>query len=78
MCTDVAARGIGRVRGVPFLINATLPEAAEEYVHRVGRVGRAGAATALSLVADVPEKVWFVRKCGLKAVAPHARERRGR
>ena len=66
VCTDVAARGID-VRGVPFLINATLPEAAEEYVHRVGRVGRAGApGVALSLVADVPERVWFVRKKGLK------------
>jgi ATP-dependent RNA helicase DDX1 len=66
VCTDVAARGID-VREVPFLINVTLPESAEEYVHRVGRVGRAGApGFALSLVADAPERVWFCKKKGLK------------
>ena len=66
VCTDVAARGID-VREVPFLINATLPDTAEEYVHRVGRVGRAGApGLAVSLVADVAERVWFCRKKGLK------------
>lgn len=40
ICTDVAARGID-VRGLPFVINFTLPDTAENYIHRIGRVGRA-------------------------------------
>ena len=66
ICTDVAARGID-ISNVPFLINVTLPDTADEYVHRVGRVGRAGAAgLAISLISTVPEKVWFVKKKGYK------------
>uniref|UniRef100_H2YIC2 ATP-dependent RNA helicase n=1 Tax=Ciona savignyi TaxID=51511 RepID=H2YIC2_CIOSA len=40
ICTDVAARGID-IRGVPFVINVTLPDDKQNYVHRIGRVGRA-------------------------------------
>ncbi|XP_006824561.1 ATP-dependent RNA helicase DDX1-like, partial [Saccoglossus kowalevskii] len=40
ICTDVAARGID-VRGVPFVINVTMPDEKSNYVHRIGRVGRA-------------------------------------
>lgn len=51
IATDVAARGID-VKELPFVINVTLPDKAEDYVHRVGRVGRAGApGLAISLVA---------------------------
>ncbi len=38
ICTDVAARGID-ISGLPFVINLTLPDRAEDYIHRVGRVG---------------------------------------
>lgn len=38
ICTDVAARGID-IAGLPFLINMTLPDRSEDYIHRVGRVG---------------------------------------
>ncbi len=59
IATDVAARGID-VKEMPFVINMTLPDKAEDYVHRVGRVGRAGApGLAISLVATAEEKVWF-------------------
>jgi ATP-dependent RNA helicase DDX1 len=59
IATDVAARGID-VKEMPFVINMTLPDKAEDYVHRVGRVGRAGApGLAISLVAACEEKVWF-------------------
>lgn len=40
ICTDVAARGID-IRGVPFVINVTLPDDKVNYLHRIGRVGRA-------------------------------------
>lgn len=41
VCTDVAARGID-VADVTHVINYSLPEDQESYVHRIGRTGRAG------------------------------------
>jgi len=61
ICTDVAARGLD-VRGVPYVINVTLPPTEEKnnYVHRIGRVGRAERmGLAISFVSTVPEKVWY-------------------
>lgn len=59
ICTDVAARGID-IRGVPFVIQVTLPDEKANYVHRIGRVGRAERmGLAISLVATEPEKVWY-------------------
>ncbi|KAG8251426.1 ATP-dependent RNA helicase ddx1 [Homalodisca vitripennis] len=59
ICTDVAARGLD-ISGLPFMINVTLPDEKSNYVHRIGRVGRAERmGLAVSLVAAVPEKVWF-------------------
>jgi len=40
--TDVAGRGI-HVDNVSHVINFTLPEQSDDYVHRIGRTGRAGA-----------------------------------
>lgn len=63
ICTDVAARGIDVV-SLPYLINVTLPDKAENYIHRVGRVGRAERlGLAISLVAVQKELVWF-HTCG--------------
>lgn len=42
VATDVAGRGI-HVDGISHVINYTLPEVADDYVHRIGRTGRAGA-----------------------------------
>ncbi len=39
--TDVAARGI-HIEGITHVFNYSLPEDAEDYVHRIGRTGRAG------------------------------------
>ncbi|KAG9347595.1 hypothetical protein JZ751_005165 [Albula glossodonta] len=59
ICTDVAARGID-IRGVPYVINVTLPDEKQNYVHRIGRVGRAERmGLAISLVAMEKEKVWY-------------------
>src|SRR5215213_3493614 len=41
VATDVAARGID-VDSVSHVINYDVPEAPEDYVHRIGRTGRAG------------------------------------
>lgn len=41
VATDIAARGID-VKGIELVINFDLPDAAEDYVHRIGRTGRAG------------------------------------
>ena len=61
ICTDVAARGID-IQGLPYVINLTLPDVVENYIHRVGRVGRADCVgLAISLVAapGVQEQVWY-------------------
>jgi ATP-dependent RNA helicase DeaD len=50
VATDVAARGID-LENLPFVINYTIPESPEIYIHRTGRTGRAGRhGTAVSLV----------------------------
>lgn len=52
VATDVAGRGI-HVDNVSHVINFTLPEDPEDYVHRIGRTGRAGAkGTSVSFVSE--------------------------
>mmetsp|Transcript_9761 Transcript_9761/g.59311 ORF Transcript_9761/g.59311 Transcript_9761/m.59311 type:complete len:703 (-) Transcript_9761:2437-4545(-) len=66
LCTDVAARGLD-VKELPYVINMTLPDEPEDYVHRIGRVGRAECmGLAISLVGTEPEKVWYCRIKGYK------------
>ena len=71
ICTDVAARGID-IKNLPYMINMTLPDEAENYIHRIGRVGRAermglaisivaGAAVVGETAAPIKEKVWYHR-----------------
>jgi ATP-dependent RNA helicase DeaD len=50
VATDVAARGID-ISDVTHVINFTLPEDQESYVHRIGRTGRAGKeGTAITFI----------------------------
>lgn len=42
VATDVAGRGI-HVDDIAYVVNYTLPEEPENYLHRIGRTGRAGA-----------------------------------
>ncbi|CAH8463621.1 unnamed protein product [Dicrocoelium dendriticum] len=66
ICTDVAARGID-IAGLPYVINVTLPDEKQNYVHRIGRVGRAERmGLAISLVATVKEKVWYHSNCSTR------------
>lgn len=41
VATDVAGRGI-HINDISHVVNYTLPEEPEDYVHRIGRTGRAG------------------------------------
>ncbi len=50
VATDVAARGID-VAGLTHVVNYSLPQNAEIYIHRIGRTGRAGKnGTAITFV----------------------------
>ncbi|MEL0321619.1 MAG: ATP-dependent RNA helicase RhlB [Gammaproteobacteria bacterium] len=52
VATDVAGRGI-HIDGVGHVINYTLPEDPEDYVHRIGRTGRAGnEGTSISFACE--------------------------
>jgi ATP-dependent RNA helicase RhlB len=52
VATDVIGRGI-HVDGVTHVVNYTLPQDPEDYVHRIGRTGRAGSkGTAISFASE--------------------------
>ena len=55
VATDIASRGID-VDLISHVINYDLPDAAEDYVHRIGRTGRAGnEGQAISLLTPIDE-----------------------
>ncbi|MFP4387755.1 MAG: DEAD/DEAH box helicase [Desulfococcaceae bacterium] len=50
--TDVAARGL-HIEAISHVINYSLPQDPESYVHRIGRTGRAGATgTSISFACE--------------------------
>lgn len=52
VATDVAGRGL-HIDDVTHVINFSLPEEAEDYVHRIGRTGRAGnEGTSISFACE--------------------------
>ena len=52
VATDVAGRGI-HVDDVTHVVNYTLPEMPDDYVHRIGRTGRAGhTGVSISFVSE--------------------------
>ena len=52
VATDVAGRGI-HIDGISHVVNCTLPEEPEDYVHRIGRTGRAGKfGTSISFATE--------------------------
>jgi ATP-dependent RNA helicase RhlE len=55
VATDIASRGID-VDSISHVINYDVPEAPEDYIHRIGRTGRAGkTGQAITLVSPVDE-----------------------
>jgi ATP-dependent RNA helicase RhlE len=55
VATDVAARGI-HVDGIAHVVNFDLPQAPEDFIHRVGRTGRAGLRGTASTFATRAER----------------------
>lgn len=68
VATDVAARGI-HVDSVAHVVNFDLPQAPEDFIHRVGRTGRAGqrgAASTFSLRSERGEIRRIERECKIR------------
>ncbi|AEF96974.1 DEAD/DEAH box helicase [Methanotorris igneus] len=63
VATDVAARGID-INNLTHVINYSLPQNPESYVHRIGRTGRAGKkGTAISFVTpNEYRKLKYIKK----------------
>jgi len=63
VATDVAARGID-VQNLTHVINFSLPQDAESYVHRIGRTGRAGKeGTAITFITpEEYRKLQYIKK----------------
>ncbi|MEZ5356477.1 MAG: DEAD/DEAH box helicase [Bryobacteraceae bacterium] len=55
VATDVAARGI-HVDGIAHVVNYDLPQAPEDFIHRVGRTGRAGSRGVASTFSTRAER----------------------
>lgn len=55
VATDVAARGI-HVDNIAHVVNYDLPQAPEDFIHRVGRTGRAGSRGTASTFATRHER----------------------
>lgn len=60
VATDVAARGI-HVEGIAHVVNYDLPQAPEDFIHRVGRTGRAGARGTASTFSTRSERGEILR-----------------
>ena len=63
VATDVAARGID-VNNLTHVINYSLPQDPESYVHRIGRTGRAGnEGTAITFITPSEyKKLMFIKR----------------
>jgi len=59
VATDIAQRGLD-ISGITHVVNYDVPQAAEDYVHRIGRTGRA-AATGDAYTFMAPDEIAMVR-----------------
>ena len=70
VATDVAARGI-HVDSVAHVVNFDLPQAPQDFIHRVGRTGRAGqagCASTFSLRSERGEIRRIERECKVRLI----------
>jgi len=83
VATDVAARGID-VADITHVINFDIPQAREDYVHRIGRTARAGATgVGITLVshdqardlATMVGALGLLRELEHAGIRPHATQR---
>ena len=68
VATDIAARGI-HVTGIAHVINYDMPNAAEDFIHRVGRTGRVeleGVATTFVMPEETHDILGIERVLGKK------------
>lgn len=57
VATDVAARGID-IPNITHVINYSIPEDLESYIHRIGRTGRAGKeGTAITFISKSEQRI---------------------
>lgn len=79
VATDVAARGID-VHDLTHVINYSLPQDPESYVHRIGRTGRAGReGTAITFITpEEYRKLQYIKKSAKtdirKAILPRVKD----
>ena len=67
VATDVAARGID-ISNLTHVINYSLPQDPESYVHRIGRTGRAGnQGTAITFISSAEMRQFGFLKRSIKA-----------
>ncbi len=67
IATDVAARGID-VNNLTHVINYSLPQDSDSYVHRIGRTGRAGnQGTAITFISPSEMRQFGFLKRNIKA-----------
>ena len=70
VATDVAARGI-HVDSIAHVVNFDLPQAPEDFIHRIGRTGRAGqsgTASTFSLRSERNEMRRIERECKVQFI----------
>jgi ATP-dependent RNA helicase DeaD len=73
VATDVAARGID-VSNLSHVVNFSIPQELETYVHRIGRTGRAGnSGTAITFIG--PKEEWVINK--LERITNNSKIERG-
>jgi len=89
IATDIAARGID-VQNISLVVNYDLPDAMEDYVHRIGRTGRAGStglaisfatygqSRAVKVIEDLIEKPLIISEHSDPVLASRPTGRSGR